>query len=186
MFVPLRIISCYSFLKSGLTIDKIVKSVATHKYVGAAISDSSYLYGAPSFIKEMKKAGKKPLIGLEANIDGIILVLYAINENGYKKLIHISSSISKDEFNPSYLKDNHQGLIGVLETNYSELSYDLKCSKRIASLSELVDKFYLGIEINNESGIERLTKLESLPMSIPITLSPSLEFFIKRKKRRSF
>ncbi len=159
MFVPLRIISCYSFLKSGLTIDKIVKSVATHKYVGAAISDSSYLYGAPSFIKEMKKAGKKPLIGLEANIDGIILVLYAINENGYKKLIHISSSISKDEFNPSYLKDNHQGLIGVLETNYSELSYDLKCSKRIASLSELVDKFYLGIEINNESGIEKANEI---------------------------
>ena len=58
MFAPLRIISGYSFLKSGLTIDKIAASVTKEGFSGAGLSDEGFLYGVPSFVEAMEKAKK--------------------------------------------------------------------------------------------------------------------------------
>ena len=159
MFVPLRIISGYSFLKSGLTIDKIAKSVFDHKYLGAGLADYQYMYGIPSFLKEMRKQKKKSIIGLSVEIDGLSLVLYALNEEGFKHLTKISSLLGQEGFDYSYLKNNHNGLLGVLETNYGEFSLDKDIAKRVVKLSELVDKFYLGIEINTKEDIEYTDKI---------------------------
>ena len=159
MFVPLRVISGYTFLQSGLTIEKIAKSVLANKYLGAGLSDSHFLYGVPSFIKEMNKIKKKYIVGLEVNIEGLVLVLYALNEEGFKHLVKISASISEDKFDENYLLDNHSGLLGVLETNYGDFSFDLETAKKVAKISEMVDKFYLGIEVSNSSEIEEANKI---------------------------
>ena len=50
MFVPLRIISGYSFLQSGLTMEKISHSVLSSGYLGAGLADFNYLYGVPFFL----------------------------------------------------------------------------------------------------------------------------------------
>lgn len=151
MFTPLRIISGYSFLKSGLTIEKIAKEVASNNYPGAGLADFNYLYGVPSFIESLQKANKKTIIGLSALVNGYSLVLYALNEAGYRHLIKISTLLSKDETITDYLKDNHDGLLGVLETNYGafqEKFSDSDFAKEVAKLSNLVDTFYLGLENN--------------------------------------
>ena len=91
MFAPLRIISGYSFLKSGLTIEKIADSVAKEGFSGAAISDLNTLYGVPSFIEAMEKLNKGYLIGMEVNVDNNFLVLYCYSEEGYRNLLRITS-----------------------------------------------------------------------------------------------
>ena len=74
-FVPLRIITGYTFLKSGLTIDKIAASVKNEDYYGAAISDEGFLYGVPSFIESMEKINKKYEIGMSLKIEEDYFVL---------------------------------------------------------------------------------------------------------------
>ena len=91
MFVPLRIISGYSFLQSGLTMEKISHSVLSSGYLGAGLADFNYLYGVPHFFEEMNKIKKKAIIGISVLINDYSLVLYALNEDGYKNLIKVSS-----------------------------------------------------------------------------------------------
>lgn len=161
MFVPLRIISGYSFLQSGLTIDKISQSVIKNHYLGAGLADNGYLYGIPSFLKAMKKAKKKAIVGLEVVIEDLHLVLYMLNEDGYHHLVKISALISEDKFDVSYLKDNHSGLLGVLETNYGAFNFENETTKKIAKISECVDQFYLGIEIKplqDKAEIDKIRK----------------------------
>ncbi len=152
MFTPLRIISGYSFLKSGLTMDKITQSVVKNKYDAAGLADFNFLYGVPSFIEAMQKAGKKAIVGASVIIEGYSLVLYVLSEAGYRNLIKVSALASKDEPVYDYLKDNHQGLLGVLEANYGafiEKFIDENIAKDVARLSNLVDSFYIGIENNS-------------------------------------
>ena len=153
MFAPLRIISGYSFLQSGLTIEKIVKSVTANKYDGAGLADSNYLYGVPSFIDAFKKSNVKTIIGLEIFHDNNYLIVYATNEEGYRNLIQYSKLISLDQFEWSFLKDHHQGIVGVLETNYGKFKEEFSNKQEFVSyfakFSSLLDSFYLGLEINN-------------------------------------
>ena len=162
MFVPLRIISGYSFLKSGLTIDKIAKSVSSNNYLGAGLADFNYLYGVPSFINKIEKQNKKAIIGINVLINDYSLVLYAKNEEGYRHLIRISEIVSKEESPLDYLKDNHSGLIGVLETNYHnfplELNDSSEFSKKIFSYSKLADEFYLGLEASDKEYSSKVRK----------------------------
>ena len=165
MFAPLRIISGYSFLKSGLTIEKIAESVAKEGFSGAGLADSNYLYGVPSFIEAMEKIKKGYLIGLELNIEDNFYVFYCYSEEGYRNLLKITSLVSKDEFSLNVLKDNHQGLIGVLETNYGKFKEEfskeatVEFSKYYAKISTLVDKFYLGLEVTNKKEFKRAQEI---------------------------
>ncbi len=154
MFIPLRVISSYSFLKSGLSIEKIANAAQVNKYDGLGLADFEYLYAFPSFFKEMKKAKKKCIAGISALINDYSVVFYAINEEGYHHLIKISLLISKGEPVDEYLKDHHSGLISVIETNYNAFPASLNDSvdfaKQIVRLSNLADCCYLGIEINSK------------------------------------
>ncbi len=150
MFYPLRVISGYSFLHSGLTIEKIVKSISTCKLQGAGLADFNYLYGLPSFIEAMEKAKKQYLVGLSILVNGYSLVIYCLNEEGYHHLIKVSSLVSQEEDPLNYLKDHHSGLIGVLETNYGafieKFSTSIEFAKEVATISNLADHFYLGLD----------------------------------------
>ena len=163
MFAPLRVISGYSFLQSGLTIEKIAKSVSQMKYDGVGLSDSGFLYCVPSFVEEVKKLKIKNIIGLELQSENNDLIVYAYNEDGYKNLIHYSCLISQDKFDFSVLKDNHQGIIGVLETKYGKFKEEFEdkdeFSKYFAKISNLVDHFYLGLEINTKEEFEFANKV---------------------------
>lgn len=153
MFVPLRVISGYSFLKSGLTMDKISHSILSSGYSGAGLADFNYLYGVPHFFEEMNKIKKKAIIGISVLINDYSLVLYTLNEDGYKNLIKVSALVSKGEPVEDYLKDNHKGLLGVLESFYNAFPEEFEqpdFAKKVAKLSSLADSFYIGIEVNDK------------------------------------
>ena len=154
-FVPLRIISGYSFLNSGLTIEKIVSSIKKQDFYGAGLSDYGVLYGVPSFIEELEKINKKYLIGLSISL-GCDFVIYALNEEGYRNLIKISALNDKEELNRSNIKDYLKGTALILETNHGDFKKEFKEELSsetlhfIADISSKSDIFYLGIEVTNK------------------------------------
>ena len=89
----------------------------------AAITDHGVLYGFVDFYKEMKKLGKKGIVGFEAyceNLDGKLmrnhLILLAKNMTGYKNLLKLCSEASEHfNYKPhvtwELLEKYHEGII---------------------------------------------------------------------------
>lgn len=154
-FVPLRIISGYSFLKSGLTIYKIAASIKKEDFYGAGLSDLGVLYGVPSFVDEIEKLDKKYAIGMSLELDDHF-VLYAKNEEGYRNLISLSSLFSEDKVTSEELKKHLGGIILIIETNYGAFKekfpegFDDHYLHYLAELSKLADNFYLGLEVTSK------------------------------------
>ncbi|MDC4163291.1 DNA polymerase III subunit alpha [Mycoplasma sp. T363T] len=110
MFVNLNTRSYYSLLSTNLSISKIIEFAIENKQTHVCLTDFNVLYGAVEFFNLAKKNNLVPIIGLEifdisSNSE---LVLIAKNNDGYLKLIKISSLASSSiEFNIfDYLDDN--------------------------------------------------------------------------------
>ena len=54
-FVPLHVVTGYSFLQSGLTIERIETALKKNDYYGIGITDHEVMYGIPPFISMMKR-----------------------------------------------------------------------------------------------------------------------------------
>ena len=123
-FVPLRIVSCYSFLQSGLTIEKIKSAVYKNDYFGMGLCDNGVMFGVPSFVKASEEIKRPYIIGLEITISDDVLGVYAINETGYHHLMEISTSIQKEEFSFDILKSKTDGLVGIIDTKSQKFKSD--------------------------------------------------------------
>lgn len=155
-FAPLNVISGYSFLQSGLTIDKIASSAKKNDYFGVGICDAGVLYGLPSFVDAMKKNKQKFILGMRITLDDSY-GLFAINEDGYRNLIFLSKCVSEDSLTYDRFINHLNGLVVVLETNYGEFANLFKSKltdeylKRIAKLSSFPKAFYLGLEVTTKA-----------------------------------
>ncbi|MFA7192718.1 MAG: DNA polymerase III subunit alpha [Bacilli bacterium] len=154
-FAPLRIHSGYSFLKSGLTIDRIISAVKTHGYYGAALADLNVMHGVPDFIMKMEHAKYPYLIGLETEVDGFNICFYALDEDGYHRLSDIATTLSKNESIKENLLLSHSGILAIVSTSEGAFKAtfspkDVAFARKINELSKLADRFYLGLEVNNE------------------------------------
>ena len=164
-FVPLRIISCYSFLKSGLTMAKINRAVVKNDYFGLGICDKGVMFGVPSFVKTSEAAHRPYLIGLEVSLEEDTFCLYAISEEGYHHLIEISTAIQKNEFSLEFLKQRTSGLIAVMETyggKFKQLlsNDDSSFAKYLFDYSELFkNSFYLGLEVISKDDVSYANKV---------------------------
>ncbi len=111
-FTHLHTHSHYSLLNALPKIDELVDAAKDAGMTALALTDNSNLYGAIEFYKECKKAGIKPIIGVdaylavrtrsdkEAGIDNsrFRLVLLAKNDAGYKNLIKLVTSAYLEGF----------------------------------------------------------------------------------------
>ncbi len=87
-FVPLHVHSHYSLLKALPKIPDLVARAKACGYESMALTDLDNLYGALEFYKECKAQGIKPIIGLDAKLEGgARILLFAQNERGYKNLM---------------------------------------------------------------------------------------------------
>ena len=152
-FVPLRIVSCYSFLQSGLTIEKITSSVVKNDYFALGLCDNGVMFGVPSFAKASESIKRPYLIGIETHINDDVICLYAINEEGYHHLMEISTTIQKEELTFDYIKAHSSGLAAIIET-HNEKFKDLFINDEKSFVKLLFDYsevfkngFYLGIEV---------------------------------------
>ena len=106
-FVHLHCHSEYSLLDGANRIDDLIGRARDFGHPALALTDHGSLYGAWEFQEKARKAGIKPIVGMEAYVapgDRRIrgrtgpgtkpyyhLVLLAQNERGYRNLVKLSS-----------------------------------------------------------------------------------------------
>lgn len=149
-FIHLHTHSHYSLLDGLSKVDEMVKLAASRGMPALGITDHGNMHGAIEFYKECKKAGIKPIIGVEAYITpdsrhqkrpGIDttryhLTLLAKNLTGYKNLIklvtlsHTEGYYYKPRMDKELLRAHSEGLICLSGCFGSELSHALRVKDR--------------------------------------------------------
>ena len=141
-FIHLHTHSHYSLLDGLSKVPDMVKKCKENGMDALAITDHGHMYGAIEFYKEAKKAGIKPIIGVEAYIaergrkdkePGIDnkryhLTLLAKNKIGYKNLMRLVSLANtegyyyKPRMDKEILRQYSEGIICLSGCMGSQLS----------------------------------------------------------------
>lgn len=174
-FVHLHVHTHYSLLDGLTQIGDLVKTVKEQGSPAVAITDHGVMYGAVEFYQKCKKAGIKPIIGVEAYLspgsrfDKITrddqkrnyhLLLLAKNNIGYKNLIklvsiaHLEGFYYKPRIDWEVLEKHHDGLIACTACMGGEIPALIragklkKARKRILEYNKLFgqDNFYLELQ----------------------------------------
>jgi DNA polymerase-3 subunit alpha len=188
-FNHLKIHSQYSICEGAVKIDNLQDFSKENKLKSLGLCDTSNLCGALEFAEKISKVGTQPIIGTQINFkygDCIgLLPLFALNEEGYKRIIKLSSIsfLENDELSDPHvdfkdlLDDNTGvaifsgtifGLFGKLY-NKGKFSEVLDLYKNLKS--NFGDRFYIEIQRHNdqnESGFEKFNLNKSLELEIPI------------------
>ena len=146
---------------------KIPSLVAKTEYCGA-ITDHGVMYGFVEFYKQMKKAGKQPIIGFEAYAETIDkvksrnhLLILAKNKTGYKNIVKLTSKaydnfLGKPHVSYEMLKEYSEGLIVTSACIGGEiprkiLKDDYEGAKKVALEFKSIwgEDFYLEIQRHN-------------------------------------
>jgi len=94
-FNHLKIHSQFSICEGAIKIDDLKDISKDNKLKAVGLCDTSNLCGALEFAEKLSKSGSQPIIGTQINFklnDTIgLLPLFALNEEGYKTIIELSS-----------------------------------------------------------------------------------------------
>ena len=94
-FNHLKIHSQYSICEGAIKIDDLKDKAKELKINSLGLCDTSNLCGAVEFSDKLSKIGTQPIIGTQINFrfqNTIGLIpLFALNSDGYKKIIELSS-----------------------------------------------------------------------------------------------
>lgn len=133
----------YSLLDGANKISSLVSRVKELGMNAVAMTDHGNMFGAIDFYHQMRGAGLKPIIGMEAYIHNsddlgdksvkqrFHLCLFAKNEIGYKNLMYLSSKAYIDGFyyfpriNKQLLRENSEGLICTSACLQGEVNWHL-------------------------------------------------------------
>ena len=108
-FTHLHVHTEFSLLDGAISLDKLIDYGKKHKLKTLAITDHGNIFGGVTFFQKCKKAGIKPILGIEAYLteDCAIrtvenkyfhLVLLVQNEAGYKNLCKLIAYSFKEGF----------------------------------------------------------------------------------------
>lgn len=185
-FVHLHTHSHYSLLDGLAKIDELVESAKNLGMYALALTDHGNLYGAIEFYQKAKKAGVKPILGVEAYIapgsrkkrevtrqgkQYFHLILLVKNNTGWKNLIqlvtksHLEGFYYKPRMDKDLLREHHDGLIALSaclagEIPQALLANDYNEAKRAAEEYRDIfgdNNFY--IEIGHHPGIKEYLKV---------------------------
>lgn len=196
-FVHLHNHTQYSLLDGACRVDRMVKLALEMNMPAVAITDHGNLFGVIDFYNSAKKAGIKPIIGIEAYIiNGDIssehskndtrhhLILLAQNAKGYQNLMKLSSQSYIDGFyykpriDKRLLKQYSEGLICLSACVKGEIASLLingrKAEARAAAewyKALFGDRYYLEIQDHNlESEAKAMPLLIELARELEIPL----------------
>ena len=150
-FVPLRIYSPYSLLRSALTVQKIGQSAKKFGYGAIGVSDYQSLSGYPDFFHTLEGNGIGVCYGYDLPLgDGLILSLYAKDEAGYRSLIALNLLASERPITRQDLLGHAQGLIYVLPAEDSPLRLGYSSNPAgardwLVRFQEGLKPFYVGV-----------------------------------------
>ncbi|RJQ24016.1 DNA polymerase III subunit alpha [Candidatus Parcubacteria bacterium] len=150
-FIHLHVHSHYSLLDGLAKIDDLIKRAKELKMDSLALTDHGNLYGAIEFYKKAKKAGIKPILGVEAyvaphsrfdkraKVDDARyhLILLAKNETGWKNILklvtlsNLEGFYYKPRIDKDILKEHSDGIVCLSGCYSGEISH-LVARKQIA------------------------------------------------------
>ena len=137
MYTPLNIKTENSILSSLIKIDDLIAFALKNNVKSLTITDSK-MYGAYYFYKKCKSNGIKPIIGIDLLVDGVSVILYCKNYNGYKNLLKL---VSLDSVTISDINTYSSDLICIVPFNSFSL-YD--------RLSKIFSDIFIGYKDINE------------------------------------
>jgi len=177
-FTHLHVHTQYSLLDGLCKNEDLAAAALEHGQDTLAITDHGVMYGAVHFFNSMKKAGIKPIIGMEAYYTAgdrtdkskrgktNHLVLLAKDFEGYQNLLkltsiaHLEGFYYKPRIDWEVLSKHHKGLIATSACMQGELAQLVKdgdtklAEERLAAYVELFgDDFYL--ELQRHEGLEK-------------------------------
>jgi DNA polymerase-3 subunit alpha len=151
-FVHLHNHSDYSLLDGASPIAGMVKRAAELQMPALALTDHGALFGAVEFYQEARKAGVKPLVGMEAyvtrgkltgrdpNDTAHHLVLLARDERGFKNLMRLASLAYLEGFyykprvDHDVLSKYAEGILALSACPKGEIAMDLLADQDEAAL----------------------------------------------------
>lgn len=193
--------SGYSLLDGGIKISELVKKT---EYVGA-LTDHGNMYGFLEYYKEMKKAGKQPILGFEAYMEtidggreGNHLILLAKNKEGYKNLIKLTSMSFENFYKHPHLsyemlETHNEGIIATSACLGGEIARliakgDMKKAKDVAKkfVEIFKDDFYLEIQNHNIGEEEKIVNkgLKEISKELGIKLVAATDSHYLNKEDR--
>lgn len=146
----LTTLTSYSLLQSTITIPQYVQAAKKMGYDHLGITDRNNLYGALDFVKACQKAQIQPIIGLlleyysQQTQKEHEIFLFAKNDQGYKKLMRISSQKMSGSQVLLEKEASLTDLFAILpaENELSELrdAEDQQVNDRVAGLQKVFGK----------------------------------------------
>jgi DNA polymerase-3 subunit alpha len=147
-FTHLHLHTEYSLLDGANRIKDLAKALQNQGVKSVAITDHGNMFGAIDFYQTMKKAGIKPIIGMEAYLHNgeelddkstkqrFHLCLLAKNYTGYKNLMYLSSQSFIKGFyyypriNKKLLREHSEGLICSAACLQGEINWHLNLNNK--------------------------------------------------------
>ena len=200
-FNHLKIHSQYSICEGAIKIDELKERAKELKINSLGLCDTSNLCGAIEFSEKISKIGTQPIIGTQINFrfqDTIGLIpLFALNLEGYKKIIELSSKsylenndISEPHLNIDDLLNLKTDGISVFSGTILGLFGKLFDKGKFTEISNLYkkfkknfgDKFYIEIQRHNdlnEDVFEKFNLDQSKKLEIPIIATVEVYYLSK-------
>ncbi len=150
-FIPLHVYSGFSFLKSGLTVNKIPLLAKKNGYEGIGISDFNSLSGYAPFYHHCLENGITPYFLCDFEFLTGLYSFLVLNEEGYKNLLFLYHANTKGELDEELVKGHQKGLAIIINPETTFLHHDYKeqskseLAKRLAYFLKGFDDVYFGI-----------------------------------------
>ena len=201
IFNHLKIHSQYSICEGAIKIDDLKDFSKENKIKSVALCDTSNLCGALEFAEKISKAGTQPIIGTQINFkfENIIglLPLYALNEQGYRKIIELSSLsyLKNDQLSDPHLSFDELlkqlNGVAIFSGTINGLFGKLFDKGKLSEIKELYQKlkskfgnaFYIEIQRHgdqNEISFEKFNLSKSLELEIPLIATNEV-FYINKE-----
>jgi DNA polymerase-3 subunit alpha len=185
-FTHLHVHSHYSLLDGLAKVPDIVARAKELAMDSIAITDHGVLYGAVEFYKTARKAGLKPILGVETYVAPrdrfskepgeryYHLILLAENNAGWKNMMmlvskaHLEGYYYRPRVDKDLLREHHEGLIALSaclggEIGQCLLNNRFDDAKRIAlEYQELFGKGNYFLEIQKHPNLAESEKIEPL------------------------
>ncbi|TSC82012.1 MAG: DNA polymerase III subunit alpha [Parcubacteria group bacterium Gr01-1014_20] len=184
-FVHLHTHSHYSLLDGLAKIDDLISRTKELGMDSLAITDHGVLYGAIEFYKKAKKAGIKPILGVEAYVAPKSrldkesgekyhhLILLCENLTGWKNLIKLVSRANlegyyyKPRMDKEILREHHEGLIALSACLGGEVNRHLlndryeEAKKSALEYREIFGEGNFYLEVGDHPKIPEVVKVRS-------------------------
>ncbi len=200
-FNHLKIHSQYSICEGAIKIDDLKDFSKENRLKAIGLCDTINLCGALEFAEKVSKVGTQPIIGTQINFKFLettgLLPLYALNAEGYKRIIELSSLsyLHNTELSEPYLEFNellkHNNGVALFSGSITGLFGQLFQKGKFSEINDLFlklkknygDRFYIEIQRHgdeNEAGFEKFNLTKSLELKIPIIATNEV-FYISKE-----